>query len=440
MTRSHVYKVYGLAMVVVAVSVVTLSVLQFNQAFTPVVNVSVHITRAGLQLLPGSDVKVRGIIAGEVSSITSDGDGAVIHLRLNPSMAAHLPDNLSVRLVPKTVFGEKYVDLVLPDVPSPQHLRNGTVIAEDQSQPALEIDQALDDLLPLLRTVQPVQLDQTLNALATALSGRGSELGTTIVQLRDYLTALNPHLPALQHDLTALVGVTRTYDEAADPLLRMMRNFTTTSETIVAERTQLSAFLGDVAGAGSATRDLLARNAANLIEVNAVGRPVLELLARYSPEYPCFFQGYNKLIPRIHAAVPNTPGLNHAAHVVIELVKAFPTYQNPTDLPEFADTRGPNCYGLPNPPMSLPVIQFKDGTQNDPRFQQQTGQGGQSGHATTLAPSSYSPAMGSAGTAAERAAVNTLLGPLLNTRSADVPDIADLLWGPLARGAEVRVS
>ncbi len=439
MRHSHLYKAYGAAMLAVVVGVVTLCVLQFNQVFTPAVNVSVNISRAGLQLLPGSDVKVRGIIAGEVSNISSDGDGAVIHLRLDPSMAARLPDNLSVRLVPKTVFGEKYVDLVLPDVPSPAHLHDGSVIAEDQSKPTLEIDQALNDLLPLLRTVQPVQLDETLNALATALSGRGGELGATIVQLRDYLNGFDPHLPALQHDMTALVGVTRTYAQAADPLMRMLRNLTTTANTVVTDKAQLSAFLDDVAGAADSTRDLLARNATDIIDVNAVARPVLALLARYSPEYPCFFRGYYNLIPRIHAAVPKTPGINHSAHVIVEFVKAFPTYQNPTDLPEFQDTRGPNCYGLPHPPMSLPVIQFKDGTQNDPRFRQQAAQsGGQSGG--TVSPSSFSPAMGSAGTAQERQAVDTLLGPMLGTPSTDIPDVADLLWGPLARGAGVRLS
>lgn len=438
--RTHHYKLIGLGMVAVIVGVVVVCVLQFNQVFKPVVNVSVRISRSGLQLLPGSDVKVRGIIAGEVHDITSDGDGAVIHLRLDPSMAKRLPDNVSVRLTPKTVFGEKYVDLQLPADPSPRHLHNGTVIREDRSQPALEIDQALDDLLPMLRTVQPVQLNQALTALATALSGRGGQLGTTIVQLRDYLRGLQPHLPALQHDLTALVGVTRTYDEAADALLRMMRNFSTTAATVVAEKTQLSAFLDDMTQASDATRDLVARNATDIVQLNAVSRPVLALLARYSPEFPCFFKGYQGLIPRIHDAVSKKPGINHSAHVIVELVPSFPTYQNPVDLPEFTDDRGPSCYGLPNPPMSLPRIQFKDGTEDDPRFTQSGPGGLPLPGAATGSPSSYSPSMGSAGTAEEKQAFDNLLGPVLLTSAADVPDIAGLLWGPMARGAGVRLS
>jgi phospholipid/cholesterol/gamma-HCH transport system substrate-binding protein len=440
MTRLR-YQLYGVAMLVLAALFVGLCLAYFNQAFRPVSKVSLNISRSGLQLLPGSDVKVRGLIVGDVSSISSDGSGAVVHLRLDPKRAKRIPDNVSARLLPKTIFGEKYVDLILPAQASGRHLSNGDVIPEDRSQPALEISQALDDLLPLLRTVEPAKLNQTLTALATALSGRGAQLGHTIDDLDAYFRQVNPHLPTLQHDITALVGVATTYDEAAGSLLEALRNLTVTADTVVDRKQQLTAFLGDVTGAVDNTRDLLARNEQGIIAVNKVSRPVVALLAQYSPEYPCFFRGYAKLIPRIHAAVPDhLPGTtqrNHSAQVVIEFVPTFPTYQYPLDLPQFNDTRGPNCYGLPNPPQSLPVIRFRDGTEDDPRF-------GPPPPATSarsaVAPTAYSPAMGSAGTAEERGAMSSLLGPVLGLPYGQVPDLAGLLFGPMARGSAVNLS
>src|SRR4051812_42634642 len=116
--RHHPYKLYGVLLLAVAVALVALSIMQFNQVFTPADHVTVHISRAGLQLLPGSDVKERGIIVGSVDTISSTGDGADITLRLKPSAAAQIPDNVHVRLLPKTLFGEKYVDLVPPAQPS----------------------------------------------------------------------------------------------------------------------------------------------------------------------------------------------------------------------------------------------------------------------------------------------------------------------------------
>ena len=102
--RHHPYKLYGAGLLAVVAGLVTLSVLFFNQAFTSFDHVTVHVQRAGLQLLPGSDVKVRGLIVGDVESITSTGNGADIKLRLNPSMAKRIPSNVTVRMLPKTVF------------------------------------------------------------------------------------------------------------------------------------------------------------------------------------------------------------------------------------------------------------------------------------------------------------------------------------------------
>jgi phospholipid/cholesterol/gamma-HCH transport system substrate-binding protein len=368
--RHHPYKLYGAVLIAVVVGLVALSVLFFNQAFTSFDHVTVHVQRAGLQLLPGSDVKVRGLIVGDVERITSDGEGADLELRLDPSRARQIPRNVTVRTLPKTVFGEKYVDLVLPSQPQGQ-LADGSVIGVDQTKPTLEIDQALNDLLPVLRTVSPVELNHTLTALGSALNGRGEQLGRTIDQFDRYLRGLNPQLPQLHHDFATLGDVTRTYATAADPLIRTLGNVTVTSDTIVAEHAQLLRFLVDVAGAADATRDLLATSAHNLIAANRFARPVVNLLARYSPEFPCFFRGYAGLVPRIHNAVPKTPGLNHAAHVVVEFVPSYPTYSNPIDLPEFKDKRGPSCYGLPHPPMSLRVIRYNDGTRDDPRFDSQ---------------------------------------------------------------------
>jgi phospholipid/cholesterol/gamma-HCH transport system substrate-binding protein len=368
--RHHPYKLYGVVMLAVIAALVALSVLFFKEAFTPFDHVRVHVARAGLQLLPGSDVKVRGLIVGSVEDITSDGDGADILLRLDPDQAKRLPRNVTVRMLPKTVFGEKYVDLVLPQQPQ-GHLADGVVIDQDQTRTALEIDQALNDLLPVLRTVSPVELNNTLSALSTALGGRGEQLGQTIEQLDRYLRDFDPHLPQLHHDLAVLGKVSRTYAAAADPLIRALGNVTVTSDTIVAEHEQLARFLTDVATAADRTGDLLLNNDRNIIRANHLARPVLSLLARYSPEFGCFFRGYAKLVPRIHDAVPKTPGLNHAAHVVVEFVPSYPTYSNPIDLPEFKDKRGPHCYGLPDPPMRLPVIRYKDGTEDDPRFDTQ---------------------------------------------------------------------
>ena len=62
----------------------------------------------------------------------------------------------------------------------------------------------LNDLYPLLRTVQPAELNYTLNALANALEGRGDKIGESLVTLDGYLKRMNPQIPALIDDIKLL--------------------------------------------------------------------------------------------------------------------------------------------------------------------------------------------------------------------------------------------
>ena len=78
---------------------------------------------------------------------------------------------MTARIVPKTLFGEKYVALQVPKDPSSRSIGAGDVISE--SHVAIEVEKVLSDLYPLLRTVEPAQLNYTLTALADALEGRG---------------------------------------------------------------------------------------------------------------------------------------------------------------------------------------------------------------------------------------------------------------------------
>ncbi|MDX6288150.1 MAG: phospholipid/cholesterol/gamma-HCH transport system substrate-binding protein [Frankiales bacterium] len=433
------YRLLGLVFFTIVGSLIALSLQAYSKAFTPITKVDLEVSGSGQLLLPGSDVKVRGLLVGEVRSIDSNGQHATIHMALHPADAHKLPANVTARITPKTVFGEKYVDLMMPSDPVEQSLAeaprgagNVPTIGLDRSKPALEISRVLSDVLPLLRSINPQQLSLTLTAVASALEGRGEKLGETMELLDSYLIGFNPQIDVLKQDITKLADVATTYDAAAPDLLRILNNLIVTSRTVVAEKETIATFLSDVTQTANKTNSLLTRSATNLIQVNKVNKDLLALLARYSPEFPCFFEGYAKLGPQVRDSLGTTRETLKSAHIVIEFGRAVPEYQYPIDLPEYNDNRGPNCYGLPNPQVPLPQIHLNDGTEDDPRFNPPTNaqfSGTSAGPASTGGP----------GSAAERSMVDALLAPVLQTNSVSVPDIADLLWGPMARGQQVSL-
>ncbi len=196
-------RAYGVAFLVVVAALIGLSIASFQKVFTDVVMVTLETDRIGSQLQTSSDVKIRGLIVGEVRSIATTGDGARLSLALKPEMVGQIPADVSARLLPKTLFGERFVDLVPPAGAPGEPIRDGATIRQDHTTVAIELEKVFADLLPLLRTVQPEKLAATLNALASTLDGRGTRLGQNLVLVDRYFTKLNPHLPAIQADISA---------------------------------------------------------------------------------------------------------------------------------------------------------------------------------------------------------------------------------------------
>lgn len=428
------YRMFGVAMMIVLILALILAVALYNKALTPVVDVKVRTDRAGLQLLTRSDVKVRGLIVGEVRGTHATADGATLDLALDPGKAKLIPGNAKARLLPKTLFGEKYVDLVIPaEQQRVAPIRQGAVIQQDRSQAAVEINQVLDHLMPVLRAIKPEKLNATLNALATALQGRGDQIGRNLEQVDSLLGKVNPELPTLVHDLRALSDVADIYNEAAPDLLQTLRNLNVTNKTVADKRGTIEQIIPEVTGIADKGDRFMTENGPKIIGFNIANREGLELVARYSPELPCVFEGLVKLLPRAEeAGGGKTPTFN----VTVEIVKPRPPFKNPLDLPEAKDFRNPRCYDLPNPKVPFPDYLALDGTEDDlwwrdpdPADQQPGQQRGRGVSGVFVDPAGMS----------EQDKIKNAIAPLTRTPADQVPDAATLLFGPLMQGSVVTV-
>jgi len=337
------YLALGVLFLVLMVGFVALSVGFYRKVFSPVDLVTLRVERTGSQLSPGADVKVRGVRVGSVRSVTADADGASIMLALDPDAVRLVPGNVSARLLPKTLFGERYVDLRLPEVPAAP-ITAGDVIPQDRSQSAIEVEQVLDHLLPTLTAVRPAQLATTLSALSQALHGRGTELGTTLVGLDNYLKGFNPAVPDLIKVLDDLSPVADTYAKAAPDFFGGLADLGTTSQTFADKRDDLHRLFLGVTNASDDLTDFLDENADNLVDLADSARGSLQLLARYSPELPCFFQQMVDGIPRAEATFGKGAAHPEQVKVQIEFTASRGKYLPGVDTPRYQDTRGPRCY------------------------------------------------------------------------------------------------
>jgi phospholipid/cholesterol/gamma-HCH transport system substrate-binding protein len=351
----------GVVFLAVMALLVALSIAVYQKTFESSTTVTIKADRAGLQLAKFGDVRLNGALVGQVRKIDQDGKQAEITVALEPDEAKQIPDNVTVQILPTTLFGQKFVSLVRPENPSPRSLVDGAVIPASRVETNVELSRILANLFPLLRAVRPADLNATLNALATALGGRGEELGRTMDELDGYLGEIGTHLPTLREDLVKLADVADTYDLAAPDLLTVLKNVTTTGQTIVDNKVQLRAFFSDLRGVADTSTGVLQENGSNLIRFGQVSEPVLKLLAVYSPEFPCLIKGAATYAPRLAKTFEGT-------QVKQYLEVGTPQYRayDERDQPTYGEVgHGPWCLGLPHPPVPAPPIALDQGSDLD---------------------------------------------------------------------------
>ncbi len=377
----------GLAFLIVLALLAWLSLAIYNKRFTTMDLVTVHTDNVGNEMNLGAEVMVKGVQIGEVRQISSSGKGASLLLAIQPGIARSLPANVEAEMLPTTLFGERYVDLILPESPVTARLADVRQISQADSKDAIELQRVFDKLLPLLQAVQPDQLSVALTAIAQGLQGRGQEFGQSLVELNQVLGKVDPQLPALDDDISELAGFANSFSQATPNLLAALHDFTVTSQTIVDEREQLAGLYPTVRTAAANFAAFLRANKGNIIHLSAGSTSVLRALARYSPEFPCTLASLVRFEPAIDKALgqgTKQPGV----HVVAHVVPPRSPYKPVADAPRFTRNTGPRC-------------------------------------------ESVTAAMTSGET------VRELTGLALGERTGSVPGWSDLLVGPVFRGHDV---
>jgi virulence factor Mce-like protein len=417
----------GIAFLVVIALLVSLTVLLYRKSFTPVVHVTLTTDRVGNQLTSGADVKLRGVVVGEVRSVRSDGDGARLDLALKPS--AHVPADVRAQLLPKTLFGEKLVSLSTTSADGP-FLKAGDVISQDRSETARETETAVNDLLPLLKALKPEQLSTTLNALSAALRDRGDELGANLARTAAYLKQLNPSLPTLQQDLAGLADFANSTADATPDLLTVLDNLSASSRYLVQEKADLDAFLTSTQGFAATARDIVAENENRFVVLARDSKPVLQLYARYAGSFPCMAAALSAL----EAPIEDTfGGKQGGLHITVEAIKDNGGY-DATMVPRYGDTGGTQCYGLDPKHPVIPATDYYnpydgyyDGQVVDPY--------------TAKPPCTHNPcAYPPKGGRADDAAVLAVAAGKMGVSPQHVPDVAALLLRPVAQGGTVGLT
>jgi virulence factor Mce-like protein len=345
--RPGVRPLVGLATVVLIGVIVAGAVGMFTGTFTESVPVTVVSSRAGLVMNPGAKVTLHGAEVGRVESIAVNSDGhAVLDLAMDPSQLSIIPANVQVDIASPTVFGAKTVHLVPPADPSPKTMYAGQVLDTDQVM--VEVNTVFEQLTSVLSKVEPAKLNETLGALASALSGRGEKFGQSLSDFDTFLATIEPSLPNLRTSLSHAPEVFRAYADAGPDLIKTADNVAQISQTVVDEQHNLDALLVSVIGLADVGNDVVSTNSQPLAEVLHLLAPTTDLTNEYHEAIGCGVAG---LVPLAKAPPSPEPGVL----TTLELVLGRERYRYPSNLPKVAASGPSQCasQGLPNLPSGM---------------------------------------------------------------------------------------
>lgn len=319
--------------------------LSYTAAFTPTTRVTVTAPRAGLVMDVDAKVKFRGMQIGKVKSIEYNGNEAELTLAIISAQLRYLPSDAKVRIAGTTVFGGKSVEFLAPTDWSGASLKPDSHIAASDVQ--LEVNTLFQTLTDVLDKVDPVELNATMTALADGLRGQGDDLGASLSGTNELLTRLNPYLPTLQSDVRKGAEVANVYADAGPDLVTVVDNAPTIAGTIVDQQTNLNAvLLGTTALADNGYAALQPASQDFIAAIQRFRAP-LKVLAEYSPQFGCLFEG-SALTVDVFGQVVGGGGAGVLASS--SFIPGVPAYTYPESLPIVNAGGGPNCRGIPDLP------------------------------------------------------------------------------------------
>src|SRR4051812_31056345 len=187
-----------------------------------------RFTNAGQGLQKNSDIKIRGVNVGKVQSVKLDNGQALVTMEIHSN--TQIPTTATATVRPKTLFGEKFIDIDLGtgEAQGPYYSHKGEFLdrCDKSAQPnhscalgGFELEQVLGDAYPLLKDINPAELMTVINTLADAGNDLGPAINRQIVNGQKVLDVMAAHDADTQLFLTDLATLSQQLGVRAEDLV-----------------------------------------------------------------------------------------------------------------------------------------------------------------------------------------------------------------------------
>lgn len=279
-------------------------------AFDGGYDIQASFASAGQGLLEGSDVKIRGLNVGEVSSIELVENRALVTMTIDDGV--DIPTTSEAVIRPKTLFGEKFVD-VIPGVDELTGPYLASAAPADECPGRLpclldtlggfELEQVLTDTYPVLEAIDPVELAVVLDELATAADGLGLSVNRSIVNAATLTELAASNDDEFRQFTADLALLSEELDRLAPDLLAGARDLNVALPSLNARADELNTALVQLARLTGDVADLLENNRSFTENALTNGSETLALLDRQRGQLQPLLDGIEKYTRTLSEAI-----------------------------------------------------------------------------------------------------------------------------------------
>lgn len=336
-----VYALRGAVAIAVAIAASVTMVLRGSGTLEQTTDVFVAVPSTAGLISGEAPVRYHGVNIGRIGEIHSGTTESVVQLQIDEANASEIPADVIARVVPRTFFGDIYMQLV--DSPTPSGtatLTSGDQILLDSGPDAVALYDVYTKLVGLLTAMQPEKLHTALTALSQALDGKGEKIAAMIDDLSAASVVLTPAAQQFLDSTPEFKSVVDALNRATPDILDTLASATSVSNAMVENKTNLETSISASTVFAATVNNFVAENNRNIITVIDSAGKILATTAA-NPD-------------GLRSTLANAGTFGAAGARVFSTGKfnitAVPTFADPLpytaeDCPQYGNERGAQCFG-----------------------------------------------------------------------------------------------
>jgi phospholipid/cholesterol/gamma-HCH transport system substrate-binding protein len=204
-----------------------------------------------VQLFPGGGVRVLGVDVGEITEVRNRRDGVeVTFVVADPDV--RLPADVEAAIVPVSLLGERYVQL-LPAYTGGPVLEENAVIPMERTAVPAEPDELLASLQDYLGAIDPDAVSEFVENAAAILDGTGQQLNDLLRHSANVIGTLSDKRDDLTTIIVEFERLSQALSTRQAAIERLIHSYNAVVGTLTSNRASLE---GTITGLNAAASEL----------------------------------------------------------------------------------------------------------------------------------------------------------------------------------------